>query len=279
MTDQLIKKILKSQLPSGAFPSIACLPNGDVIDENSFTTALVIDILSDFNTLPQISKACKKGSDFLLKCENPKGSGMFGFYPANLQPKWINEFLPPDTDDTALCSLALFHNGYWNRDQLKHQVINVLKRYQLRDKPVGMEWFKAGVYPTWLDRKRMHNPIDVCVNINVATLIKEAQIIDYNVDIIFDMVNSAIDWGRKNPSRIQEITPFYPNPIELYYSLQRAKNAGLSEASIPITNLKLLQWKFTSYYNTPICSSIGNGIIWKSPILQSARQLKLMKCV
>jgi hypothetical protein len=272
---QLIEFILSSQLPSGAFPSIASLTDENFVDENSFTTALVISILSDFNTNSQVYNACKRGIDYLLSCENPKNSGMFGFYPVNLQPKWIKEFLPPDTDDTALCSLALFYNGYWNRNQLKHQINNVLKPYQLSQKVPGMEWFRVGVYPTWLDRKRMNNPIDICVNINVATLIKEAQIANDNADKIFEMVNSAFNWVGNDYGRMQQITPFYPNPLELYYSLQRAKEAGLSEASKALLNMKLLPWERSSSLNTPICCSIGSGVIWKSPILQHARRLMI----
>jgi len=272
---ELIELILNSQLPSGAFPSIAYFSNKNVVDENSFTTALVISILSNFNTNPKVKNACKKGIDYLLSCENPKGSGMFGFYPVNSQPKWINTFLPPDTDDTALCSLALFYNGYWDRNQLKHQINQVLEPYKLKQKILGLEWFKVGAYPTWLDRKRMNNPIDICVNINAATLIKEAQITDYNTDKIFEMVNSAFDWVGNDPKKLQQITPFYPNPLELYYSLKRAEEAGLSEASKALMDMKLLPWKMSLSLDSPICCSIGNGVIWKSPILQSARCLKV----
>lgn len=272
---ELIDHILDSQLPSGAFPSIASVFDTNFVDENSFTTALIISTLSEFNTNPQIHNACEKGIDFLLSCENPKGSGMFGFYPVNLQPKWIPEFLPPDIDDTALCSLALFYNGYWERDQLKHQVEKVLEPYRLKQKTLGMEWFKAGVYPTWLDRKRMSNPIDICANMNAATLIKEAQIDSTNE--IFEMVNSAFNWVGNDNTKMQLITPFYPNPIELYYSLQRAEEAGLSEAGKAIESLKLLPWKMNSGLDEPICCSIGGDVIWKSPILQYTRQLKLLK--
>lgn len=272
---ELIEHILDSQLPSGAFPSIALVFDTNFFDENSFTTALIISILSKFNTNPQIHNACKKGIDFLLSCENPKGTGMFGFYPVNSQPKWIPEFLPPDIDDTALCSLALFYNGYWERDELKHQVEKVIKPYQLKQKTPGMEWFKAGVYPTWLDRKRMSNPIDICANINVASLIIEAQIDSTNE--IFEMVNSAFDWVRNDHTKMPLITPFYPNPIELYYSLQRAEEAGISEASKAIDSLKLLPCKMNSGLDEPICCSIGADVIWKSPVLQYTRQLKLLK--
>lgn len=274
---QLVESILNSQLPSGAFPSIACLSNKNFIDENSFTTALVISILSHFNADPQIHNTCKKGIDYLLSCENPKNSGMFGFYPVNLQPKWINEFLPPDTDDTALCSLALFYNGYWERNQLTHQINKVLKPYQLKQKAPGMEWFQVGAYPTWLDRKRINNPIDICVNINVATLIKESQIENHNTDKIFEMVNSAFNWVGNDHKKMQQITPFYPDPLELYYSLQRAEEAGLSEASKALLNMKILPWSMSSSLNTPICGSIGSEVIWKSPILQMTRQLKVLK--
>ncbi|RWW91704.1 hypothetical protein EPI11_18210 [Flavobacterium cerinum] len=274
---ELINLILNSQLPSGAFPSIAYVSEENFVDENSFTTALVISILSEFNEDTQIHNACKRGVDYLLNCENPKGSGMFGFYPVNLQPKWIPEFLPPDTDDTALCSLALFHNGYWKRDQLKHQINKVLKPYQLNQRVSGMEWFKVGMYPTWLDRKRMNNPIDICVNINVATLIKEAQIINQNTDKIFEMVSCSFNWVGNDQKRMQQIMPFYPDPIELYYSLQRAREAGLSEANKALIDMKLLPWRMSSNFNTPICCSIGGGVIWKSPILQKARHLKALK--
>ena len=153
--EKLRSAILASQASSGAFPSIAYLPGGPVADENAFVTALVIEQLSMTDMDPEIAGACERGAGFLFACQ--QRSGAFSFYPVNAQPAWLGEFLPPDADDTALCSLALFRSGLWPRSSLRRQVFEVLETYRLQTRPRGAEWYRAGIYPTWLDSRRLHN--------------------------------------------------------------------------------------------------------------------------
>src|ERR1700731_3872522 len=98
----MLADLLKFQTASGAFASEPHLQSRIVTDENSFITSLILLQLAFLNEDPQISHACKRAADFLLKCSR---AGAFWFYALGQQPAWIREHLPADIDDTALCSL------------------------------------------------------------------------------------------------------------------------------------------------------------------------------
>ncbi|MGH8685034.1 MAG: hypothetical protein ACREUM_06735, partial [Nitrosospira sp.] len=199
-----------------------------VPDENAFVTALVINLLDGVATDPEIEKARQRGLDFLLRCERPDRLGAFSFYPAYAHPAWIGEVLPADADDTALCTLALFHGGRWRRSALRRAVQEVLGRHRLEKSPPGAPWFRAGVYPTWLDAGKLHNPIDVCVNLNVAVLIEEAGADSrHGHGGIMEMAAAALDWAGNCPERARIIAPYYPHPAEMGYALERAVVAGV----------------------------------------------------
>jgi hypothetical protein len=268
-----LSTILASQTPSGAFPSVAHLPTGPVHDENAFVTALVLCLLlSDVNPEPWVAGACGRGVDFLLQCQRPSPPGSFAFYPAHAQPAWIGEFLPPDADDTALCSLALFRAGVWPRSQLRSQVLDVLDRYRLQRRPPGADWFRAGTYPTWLETKRLHNPIDVCVNVNVLVLIEVSGAGTRHGHGIVEMVDAALDWVGDSPERARAIMPYYPHPAELIYALERAAAAGVCGAGGLLERVRTQPWSLCEDpVNAPVCSSLGAGIVWTSPVLHAVR--------
>lgn len=269
---ELLSRVLGAQTKSGAFPSIAQLPGGPVVDENAFVTALVLDILSHDKSSPEIAAACRRGVDFLLRCESPGLPGAFSFYPVNGQPDWIQELLPPDADDTALCALALYSAGYWPQDKLRHVVWEVLSHHRLQQKPDGAPWFQAGVYPTWLDSRRQRNPIDICVNINVATLMRKSTVDKTYYQGIMDLAEAALKWAGADRERLQKIMPFYPHVAELGFAIQRALSAGVSgaEGLWELFN-KLPAEICESDVDTPVCCSIGTGVVWVSPALQMAR--------
>jgi hypothetical protein len=266
-----VETILGRQAPSGAFLSTAHLPAGPVNDENAFVTALVIDLLIQTDPHPALANAIERALEFLLRCQHPGCPGAFCFYPADAQPAWIGESLPPDTDDTALCSIALFRAGRWSRG-LRRQVHDLLGRYRLATRPRGEEWFRAGVYPTWLDSARLCNPIDVCVNINVLTLIKLAGLDSRHGDGILEMVGAALDWAGDRPDRARLITPYYPHPSEMEHALERAANARVHEAQALRARMSNRSSNASQDPSLlPVCCSLGGGVVWTSPALQAAR--------
>jgi hypothetical protein len=185
----------------------------------------------------------------------------------------MGEVLPPDADDTALSSLALFHAGRWRRSDLRRAIEEILGRYRVEKQPRGAPWFRAGVYPTWLDAGRLHNPIDVCVNLNVAVLIEEAGVgLRHGHDGILEMAGAALDWVGDSAERARAITPYYPHPAELRHALQRAVQAGIQSADGLLKRCAAQTWSHCADPMTaPICTSFGAGVIWTSPVLQAVR--------
>ncbi len=271
--ERLRALILASQRESGAFSAIAHPPGGPVPDENAFVTAVVVDLLGEVAPNPESAKARQRGLDFLLRCERPGRPGAFSFYPSYAHPAWIGEVLPADADDTALISLALFRAGRWRRSDLRRVVREALGRYRVEERPRGAPWFRAGVYPTWLDAGRLHNPIDVCVNLNAAALIQESGVGSrHGHGGILEMVDAALDWVGDSPERARAITPYYPHPAELGYALERAVAAGVRGTVGLLRRLRAQAWsRCDDLVNAPICSSAGRGVVWTSPVLQAVR--------
>lgn len=274
MTSESLRSlVLASQGKSGAFPAIAHSPTGPVRDENAFVTALVVNLLCDLAPDPGIEKARQRGLDFLLRCERPDRPGAFSFYPAYAHPVWIGEVLPADADDTALCSLALFYGGRWRRSALRRVVQEVLGRHRLEKCPSGAPWFRAGIYPTWLDTGNLRNSIDVCVNLNVAVLIEEAGVgSKHGHGGIVEMAGAALDWAGNCPERARAITPYYPHPAEIRHALGRTAAAGVKGAEELLKRFRAKAWSRCKYpVSTPVCSSPGGGVVWTSPVLHAIR--------
>lgn len=271
---ELRSLVLASQGESGAFPSIAHPPSGPVPDENAFVTALVVNLLSRVALDPGVENARQRGLDFLLRCERPDRPGAFSFYPAYAHPAWIGEVLPADADDTALCSLALFYGGRWRRSMLHRQVREILGRHRLEKQPSGAPWFRAGVYPTWLDAGKLHNPIDVCVNLNIAALIEEAGVDSrHGHGGIMEMADAALDWAGNCPERVRTIMPYYPHPAEMGHALERAAMAGVQGAESLLKRFRSqARSRCEDPATMPVCASPGGGIIWTSPVLQNVRR-------
>lgn len=275
MNDPAWSEIAASQAASGAFTASVQLATGRVTDENAFITALVLDLLGTGELSRELAGVRSRALDFLQRCERPAPGGGFAFYPAGAQPGWIREPLPADVDDTALCSLALYHGGRWSQSRLRDQVLGVLDRYRLAEKPHGAEWFQSGVYPTWLDAKRLCNPIDVCANVNVATLIELSGLGESHSRGIVRMVEVALDGVIEGRESMQTIMPYYCHPAELGHALQRAARARVSGAGALLARFGAQGWwQGGDDPATPICCSLGARVVWSSSVLSAARAWK-----
>jgi hypothetical protein len=273
MMPSLIEDVRAAMTPNGAFRSWAHLPTGPVADENGFATVLVLEQLHRLGMWPLLEDGRDRAIAFLLACERARGSGRFGFFPAGAQPDWIADALPPDTDDTALYSLALFQAGRWPRERLRQQVCEVLAPYRLSRRPAGAAWFRPGIYPTWMDSRRLRNPIDICVNLNILTLTKAAGLDqDHGIGII-DMIHAALDWAGHSPERARQIMPYYPHPAELVQALVRAVSHDVDGARELLRIVRTKPWaRYETTQDTPICGSLGGGLIWTCPLLQRQRR-------
>lgn len=279
MSATVWSEIVAGQAPSGAFTSIVQLSSGAVTDENAFVTALVLDALATSEPFPGLADIRERALDFLERCERTPPWGGFAFYPSDAQPRWLREQLPADVDDTALCSLALYRAGRWPQSRLRHQVLEVLERHRLSAKPAGAGWFQTGVYPTWLNAKRLCNPIDVCANLNVASLLEASGLGDTRTRGIVHMADAALDWVADRPERMNVIMPYYSHPAELGHALQRAVRAGVRGADRLLARFSARGWwQGRDDRTAPICCSLGARAVWRSPVLQAARAWKQRRC-
>lgn len=272
--------LLAAQSPSGAFGSIVDLPTGPVADENGFVTALVLHELSAWPATPALAAARMRALDFLACCERPDRRGAFSFYPPDRQPEWMPIALLPDADDTALFTLALVDGGRWPAQQLTLAVRRVLEAFRLRWVAADARpWYREGVYLTWLDELVYPNIVDLCVNINVAALLKRAGPEHAcALAAIVDMVDAGLAWAGTSPQRAFLLTPYYPHPAELGHALDRAIRLGVTELLPCRDKLRDLGWSYAADpagwpLNTPVCSSDDGRIVWRAPVLQQARQL------
>ncbi|KGU88811.1 hypothetical protein [Burkholderia pseudomallei] len=279
-TGAALDALLAAQSPSGAFGSVVDLPTGPAADENGFVTALVLHELSAWPTTPALTAARMRALDFLACCERTDRRGAFSFYPPDRQPAWMPIALLPDADDTALFTLALVDGDRWPAQRLTQAARQVLEPFRLRWVAADAKpWHREGVYLTWLDELVYPNVVDLCVNINVAALLKRAGPAHAaRLAAIVDMVDAGLAWAGASPQRAFLLTPYYPHPAELGHAIDRAIRLGVTELLPCRDKLRDLGWSYAADpagwpLDTPVCSSDDGRIVWRAPVLQQARQL------
>jgi len=111
--------------------------------------------------------------------------------------------IPPDTDDTAMCALAL---------GLDHPLVRDRTAAALEATRLG-----NGLFPTWFEHG--WNPVvDAVPNAHVVAVIGPAPATDAAVAWLLDVVES----GREVAS-----STYYPDPLDLHVALTRAVGAGV----------------------------------------------------
>lgn len=86
---------------------------------------------------------------------------------------------------------------------------------------------------------------------------------------MLEMITNALEWAQNDSERLKALTPYYPDPLELHFSLQRlnsVKDKNSKEFYIE-SEIHLNNWSS----NTPICCSLGGETIRRSPVLQAIR--------
>ena len=266
-------EILRSQRPSGAFPSTVTLRGGARDDENAFVTALVTLELLPYRRIDIVRAGCRRALDFLLSCEAADRPGAFCFYPRTTDHSWMGERLPPDVDDSALCTLALVRAGR-RRARFARRVLEVVLRSQRlrRISPAAPAWLRPGVYATWLSSQRAVNPVDLCVNVNVITLISEVGLrAEHPVAPIVAMIEEGLSLVETQPSLWPLMLPYYPHPRELCFALRRAVAAGVPELETTLARAERSAWSRAAEL-APVCSSMGGLASWTSAPLALARR-------
>jgi hypothetical protein len=255
-------QILESQSVSGAFPSTVTHHGVTMSDENCFVTALIVYELLRLDDAA-VSGAIDRALVFLESCRGPCG---FHFYPPGKEPEWMGVRLPPDADDTALLARILYETGRLTLSEVTQLADTALEPHRQHYNPDPIAgWVHAGCYRTWLSHKQRPNPVDCCVNANVAALlavIGRQESAGYRAACA--TVTNGIEWAGGIDWRLTLLTPYYPHPAEFFYSIERGIDAGIKEFR-EITSPA--GWSGT----LPCAGSLDRKTWWTSPELQALR--------
>jgi hypothetical protein len=271
-TASLAKEVLGAQGVHGGFQSQV----EHVIDENCFVTSLVLLELDD---LP--AEATNRALDFLEQCEDPRQPGAFRFYPAGGDsPRLTIPHLDPDADDTALALLALMKYGRRTAADARRSLADLIEFHAAHflrgDEPV---WVRKGGARTWLIPRADGNPVDCCVNANVATLYAAAgRNAAPGLTAACETIGGAVRMTLASPAQMRAVAPFYLHPIELLYAVRRAVQHGVFQLADTLRLLEEQRWAADDEASgwrrrRPVCSNAGGRPIWVAPALQAARQL------
>lgn len=263
-----ISQILASQSASGAFRSVVNHHGMAMEDENSFVTALIVYELLRLDD-PAACGAIARALNFLESCQAPSG---FHFYPPGNEPDWMGVRLPPDADDTALLARVLYETGRLNLNSVIQLAEATLEQHRQHYNPDPIaSWVHAGCYRTWLSPKQRPNPIDCCVNANVAALLALIGKQDSSgYYAACATVTSGIEWAEGIDWRLAMLTPYYPHPAELFYAIERGIDAGVDEfrkISAPP--------RWTGPF--PCASSLDGKTSWTSPELGAIRNYRSIR--
>lgn len=267
---------IPEQSASGAFVSLVHRPLGATLDENSFVTALVCEALYPWRAQPKVALALKAGLDYLEQCASTQIRGAFGFWPEGRHPDWIARALPPDVDDTALCHsvLGLYGRSVGFSMDSFAAIANARCSYlDERNQP----WHRLGVYETWLGQAGAANPIDLTVNVNVLAMAERVALPLAGSRAIRDMLHQSLAWAGAKKARLGVLTPWYPQPIEILFALERAARLGVGGLGSYITTLRSQIWvqsDLASGDNLPVCGSSDKRFTWYCKGLGALRGIR-----
>jgi hypothetical protein len=272
----MIAELLATQAPSGAFRSTVH-HHGEVFpgDENGFVTALAIH---ELERLPYtkmgraIGQAIERGLDFLERCRGE--SGAFHFYPPGEEPAWMGARLAADADDTALFATVLLAHGRMDRAEASRLIAEELEPFRVHYRPESEPvWVRQGCYRTWLDPKARPNPVDGCVNANVAAFLKAAGRTDHpGYDAACRTVAAGVRWAGSVAWQARALTPWYPHPGELVHALERAVAAGVTPLAETLAFAAAQPWAAAdSAAPQAVCGSLRGKTCWTCPALESLR--------
>lgn len=268
----LLREVLAEQGCNGGFRSQV----EDVTDENCCVTALVLLELADCP-----AEAARRALDFLEQCEDPRQPGAFRFYPwSGDSPRLPIMRLDADADDTALALLALIKHGRRGADDARRALADVIEPHRAHflrgDEP---PWVCTGAMRTWLIPRAAGNPVDCCVNANVAALYAAAgRTADAGFRAACDTVAAAVRATSAAPAYLRTVAPYYLHPLELLYAVRRAVAFGASPLAGTLEALEAQPWAGDDrssgwFRRRPLCANAGGRPVWVAPPLQAARQL------
>lgn len=271
----LVQKLLSEQAPSGAFYTTVLHKGKRFQDENGLVTCLVLRELSKLPGNTVIRSAIERGLDFIQSCaasEKPKTA--FHFYPEGRQPEWLGRIQIPRADDTALAAITLVRHGLMSKEKAV-SVADGLEISRLHNLPDGtFSWVQPGAYRTWLDDKMRPNRVDCVANANIATFLKvigEDHRSGYAAAV--ETIRQGVTRMIKTPNSTALLSPYHPDPAELFYAIERAKEAGVDFGDLCMDTVAQLKPMRRNAGLMPVCSTVDKRTLWFSHGLQMARTI------
>jgi hypothetical protein len=241
-------------------------------DRNGFVTALVLRTLRHAPRTAEWCSVTSRALDWLERCRS-SSAGAFGFWPDEERPSWAA--VPPDADDTAVMTAELLRHGRIGRDAALRSVHLVLLPNRFDGGGARPSWVAPGCFLTWLTpagpgTRRVANPVDCCVNANVAALLAVLGATHLpGYDAAVSTVRDGLQWARQDPARLSALTPFYPDPRSLAEALHHAVECGAE----PLRGLAQQVSALPSRATAPsgCFRSAYGGTVWHAPALELAR--------
>lgn len=230
MSDQILPSLIAEQRSDGLFRSRIERGGLQADDANCFVTAMVLRELRHYEARGSWHEAALDALE-LGAAEAPAGA--YGFWPHALRPAWAAA-VPADTDDTALVLTELYrHRRLSREDALRRAVRTIIPcRVDPREVETRPAWITPGCFKTWivLDRPERANPVDCCVNANVAALfaILGARHMPGFAEAV-SAIEAGLAWAGRDARRLDALTPFYPAPRWLLAALDHAVECGAEE--------------------------------------------------
>jgi hypothetical protein len=237
-------------------------------DENSFTTARILDALGGLATHPRLQAALQRALAFLSSCEAPELPGTYRFWPDAQRPMHVPLY-PPDADDTALVSLALLRHQVATRQQLRRLVAHTLLSHRVRPGDRPARWVQAGAFMTWLDRDWPYNIVDCTVNANMVRLICAVGLRGIpGYGEACGTIAAGVASAAGDPALLRLISPYYATPLDLRDAVRRAVNAGATELRSALGQLSEQLPRTHPPDDAAVCTSAYGRIKWTCDLLR-----------
>ncbi len=230
------------QRDDGAFLSES-LPGGTGrAGGNGAATALCLDALWPRREDPQLAGAISSALAFLEGCELAERPGHFCLQPA-LSPEGAEPARRPELDVTALIAVALHRYGRRSLADLQEIYRGALLPVRLEQITGSSEpWHDYDVFGSWLVPDLLENPVDVISNVHALVLLETLGQPMPEIPAIRLMLARGLDWAGSSKQRMQHLSPWHPEPVELLRALERADGLGVGGLSHMIGDLRRLDW-------------------------------------
>jgi hypothetical protein len=192
-------------------------------------------------------------------------------------PRLPIHHLPADADDTALAWLALLEGGRRSNAQAHQALATVVEPARLLSVRGGDgPWVRTGAVRTWLCEQGRDNPVDLCVNANVAALCAR---VGWTQGTLHEGATRTVAAGVRitggSAAFLRSATPFYAHGVELLHAVERAVVHGAASLHPALATLRAAWGDADTLHpdaDQPLyCNSHGRPI-WRSPGLQLARR-------